>query len=145
MSENGILQAEQRVREMNRVARQYSEQGNRYLQQQSLQQNRRNQQGQNMRSAPASQRQQNMHTRFEPMRQDGQNDGTYNIREKNDPPEPPAAENPPERKSSRTDVFSILSDFKMDNEKLMIMLIMYILIKEKADIKLILSLGYLLL
>ena len=32
MSENGILEAEKRVREMNRMTQQYSEQGNRYLQ-----------------------------------------------------------------------------------------------------------------
>lgn len=35
--------------------------------------------------------------------------------------------------------------FMIDNEKLMILLIMYLLIKEKADIRLIAALGYLLL
>lgn len=35
--------------------------------------------------------------------------------------------------------------FNLDNEKLLIILIMYLLIKEKADIKLIAALGYLLL
>lgn len=39
----------------------------------------------------------------------------------------------------------LLSDLNLDGEKLMIILIMYLLIKEKADIKLILALGYLLL
>ena len=42
-------------------------------------------------------------------------------------------------------MLSFLSDLNLDGEKLMIILIMYLLIKEKADIKLILALGYLLL
>ena len=40
-------------------------------------------------------------------------------------------------------MLSFLSDLNLDGEKLMIILIMYLLIKEKADIKLILALGYL--
>ena len=50
-------------------------------------------------------------------------------------PIPPA---PPKQEAVRP-------QFSFDNEKLLIILIMYLLIKEKADIKLIAALGYLLL
>ncbi len=155
MSENGIMQAEQRVREMNMMARQYTEQGNRFM--------RQNNQG----AAPRVQQQ----TRFEPVDRDGQR-GTYgnsaqprNENRGNVPrgqssvpeqkrfpeqsrPEPPQRENTAVQKnpmSAPTDITSLFTGFGMDGEKLMIMLIMYILIKEKADLKLILALGYLIL
>jgi hypothetical protein len=47
--------------------------------------------------------------------------------------------------NSMAGMLSFLSDLNLDGEKLMIILIMYLLIKERADIKLILALGYLLL
>lgn len=144
MSEQGLLQAEQRVREMNRVTRQYTEQGNRFMQQNM----------QNMR---------NNQTRFEQVRPDN---NTY-VKDRNTMPrqqsrqaaqtvqtpqplhiEPPVQEisgqNRPAEKA-QTAGLSFLSDLNLDGEKLMIILIMYLLIKEKADIKLILALGYLLL
>lgn len=141
MSEQGLLQAEQRVREMNRVTSRYTEQGNRFMQQ-------------NMR---------NNQTRFEQVRPDN---NTYS-KDRNEAPrqqnrqvtqtvqttqpvrqEPPAQSitgqnRPPER--PQTASLPFLSDLNLDGEKLMIILIMYLLIKEKADIKLILALGYLLL
>lgn len=46
--------------------------------------------------------------------------------------------------NSMAGMLSFLTDLNLDGEKLMIILIMYLLIKEKADIKLILALGYLL-
>lgn len=141
MSEQGLLQAEQRVREMNRVTSRYTEQGNRFMQQ-------------NMR---------NNQTRFEQVSPDN---NTYS-KDRNEAPrqqnrqvtqtvqtpqpvrqEPPAQSitgqnRPPER--PQTASLPFLSDLNLDGEKLMIILIMYLLIKEKADIKLILALGYLLL
>lgn len=190
MSEQGLIQAERRVREMNRVTRQYTEQGNRFMQQ--LQQARQGQQMQNMRSNQ---------TRFEqvvpnntydhngnngnnaangaqgsqnPQGQNGgQRRGPHNARnaqaaqtmqaaqnfqnqqavrfeaapqntgDRNYP-----AENAPVRNRSQGNstagMLPFLSDMNLDGEKLMIILIMYLLIKEKADIKLILALGYLL-
>ena len=59
-------------------------------------------------------------------------------------PKPPVPEHkpvtpvPPKQEAVR-------HQFTLDNEKLLIILIMYLLIKEKADIKLIAALGYLLL
>lgn len=144
MSEQGLLQAEQRVREMNRVTSRYTEQGNRFMQQ-------------NMR---------NNQTRFEQVRPDNNTYSTYS-KDKNGIPrqqnrqitqtvqtaqperqEPPVQSitgqnRPPER--PQTASLPFLSDLNLDGEKLMIILIMYLLIKEKADIKLILALGYLLL
>lgn len=152
MSEQGLAQAEQRVREMNRMTRQYTEQGNRFMQQ-------------NFRSP------QNSQTRFEQVGQNstygagqsphmrnasaGQSSArigqTQQTRQVLQIPqtEPPAQELPPMRNhnagNNSAGGLAFLSDLKLDNEKLMIMLIMYLLIKEKSDIKLILALGYLLL
>lgn len=141
MSEQGLLQAEQRVREMNRVTRQYTEQGNRFMQQ-------------NMR---------NNQTRFEQVRPDN---NTYS-KDRNEAPRQqnrqvtqtvqtpqPVRQEPPVQSITgqnrpmerpQTSSLPFLSDLNLDGEKLMIILIMYLLIKEKADIKLILALGYLLL
>lgn len=156
MSEQGLAQAEHRVREMNRVTRQYAEQGNRFLQQQMLKaQNAQNMQ--NAQNVQNVQNPQNNQTRFE--RVVPENNNTYGGRQ-NTPkqncapqrpsgipaqntrfvPEPPAKECEPRR-----DQTPFGSGFQFDNEKLMILLILYLLIKEKADIKLILALGYLLL
>lgn len=196
MSEQGLIQAERRVREMNRVTRQYTEQGNRFMQQ--FQQARQGQQMQNMRSNQ---------TRFEqvvpnntydhngdngnkaanginstggaggaqsPQNPQGQNGGQrrgpHNARNaqatqtaqnfqnqqavrfeaapQNTGGRNYPAENAPVRNRSQGNstagMLSFLSDMNLDGEKLMIILIMYLLIKEKADIKLILALGYLL-
>lgn len=144
MSEQGLLQAEQRVREMNRVTSRYTEQGNRFMQQ-------------NMR---------NNQTRFEQVRPDNNTYGTYS-KDKNSiqrqqnrqvtqtvQTAQPERQEPPvqsitgqNRPTERPQTASLpfLSDLNLDGEKLMIILIMYLLIKEKADIKLILALGYLLL
>ena len=204
MSENGILEAEQRVREMNRMTRQYSEQGNLYLQSMRNAQN------------PQNFRQ----TRFEPAEpypagsprgqysspnipkngsQNHQHNGQQNSRNRqnnnfpqNCPPNcPPAGDPAGERRNTpgqqnrqqngqqmnsrnrsnfhtanfppgilppeehiRNEIhngqanqnpFPGFPDLIADNEKLMILLLIYLLMKEKADIKLILALGYLLL
>lgn len=104
MSENGIYRAEQRVKEMNRMAQQYVRQSNNYMNNANRQQ---------------------IQPRFEPV-----------------PKPSPASERkpapPPKQELPRP-------QFNLDNEKLLIILIIYLLIKEKADIKLIAALGYLLL
>ncbi|MBQ8787597.1 MAG: hypothetical protein IJZ61_08180 [Oscillospiraceae bacterium] len=108
MNDNGIFRAEQRVKEMNRMAQQYVRQGNNYMNSNNRQQ---------------------VQPRFEPV-----------------PQLPP----PPERKSVQQPAMPKRQEvahpqFMLDNEKLLIILIMYLLIKEKADIKLIAALAYLLL
>ena len=226
MSENGILEAEQRVREMNRMTQQYSEQGNRYLQSMINAQNMRQTrfepavpypqekigQGSFPQSRMAgshrehysqqngfSNRQQNGNQNwqagsprgqyFSPNEQQnlshsGQQGGNQNRQagsprghypqNNNCPPRgDPAGERrnmpqnnrngnsragnllpmPPEERS-RNEIHNRqgnqnspfgFPDLLADNEKLMILLLIYLLMKENADIKLILALGYLLM
>lgn len=152
MSENGIMQAEQRVREMNMMARQFNEQGNRFMQQrQSTQSAQSAQSVQSPRAAQtlrgaSPQRQQT--TRFEPVEQSNRRQsGTYAPAGKGESFSAPRleGEKPVRSTGSPADLSTLFSGFSMDGEKLMIMLLMYLLIKEKADIKIILALGYLLL
>ncbi|MGN0675375.1 MAG: hypothetical protein ACI4KG_06465 [Oscillospiraceae bacterium] len=142
MNNNSIQQAEQRVKEMNRMTRQYAEQGNRFMRQ-----------TQNNYSAKQQQ------PRFEPVRRENTygSHNSQNISYGQLPPQMsaeraarsvPQQKNIPQQKNTpktQESFFPDLSNIKLDNEKLMILLIMYILIKEKADIKLILALGYLIL
>ncbi len=106
MSDNGIFRAEQRVKEMNRMAQQYVRQGNNYMNNANRQQ---------------------VQPRFEPVPKSSPDHKAKPVQ--------PAL---PKQELSRP-------QFNLDNEKLLIILIMYLLIKEKADIKLIAALGYLLL
>lgn len=155
MSEHGLAQAEQRVREMNRVTRQYAEQGNRFMQQQMLRtQNTQN--AQNVQNVQNVQSPQNNQTRFERVVPENNTyGGRQNVPKQNGAPQrpsgtpapapQPAPEPPAKERELRRDRMPFGSAFQFDNEKLMILLILYLLIKEKADIKLILALGYLLL
>lgn len=53
---------------------------------------------------------------------------------------------PPPSKSSPQDIIkSILGDVKIDSEKALILMMLYVLYKNKADMKLLLALGYLLI
>jgi len=148
VSENGIEQAEKRVREMNMAARQFNEQGNRFMRQalqaQQIQQSRQTRQTQQAQYAQPSPPPQ---PRFETVG--------------NKPPAPPLQSRQNERPAQNTDTErqqstyngsketmdtgQFIPGFDLNGEKLMILLIMYLLIKEKADIKLILAMGYLLL
>lgn len=152
MSEHGLAQAEQRVREMNRMTRQYAEQGNRFMQQQML----RTQNTQNAQNVQNVQNPQNNQTRFERVVPENNTyGGRQNAPKQNGAPQrpsgipapapQPASEPPAKEREPRRDPQLFGSGFQFDNEKLMILLILYLLIKEKADIKLILALGYLLL
>lgn len=52
----------------------------------------------------------------------------------------------PEPRRNNTDPLkSLLGDFKIDSEKALILLMLFVLYKNKADIKLLLALGYLLI
>ena len=155
MSEHGLAQAEQRVREMNRVTRQYAEQGNRFMQQQMLR-TQNSQNTQNAQNVQNVQSPQNNQTRFERVVPENNTyGGRQNAPKQNGVPQrpsgipapasPPAPEPPAKESEPRRDQMLFGSAFQFDNEKLMILLILYLLIKEKADIKLILALGYLLL
>ena len=126
MPDHGILQAEQRVREMNRMTRQYAEQGNRYIQ--------------SMTAPP---------TRFEPMHSVQHLGRSAPAVSGQDSPPPPPPEHSHSSGSSDSTVsigsrqgFNFLG---IEIDKLILIALIYLLIKENADIKLILALGYLLL
>ena len=152
--DNGIMEAEQRVREMNRVTRQYSEQGNRFLR--------------SMRDPP--QAGQSRQVRFEPAapapfqekrgqdntsaagqrvqsRQNIQPDTAAKVVNAAHPPENirPAVQENKSRNNVHNSGTMMFPDLTADSEKLMLLLLMYLLIREKADIKLLLALGYLIL
>ncbi|MCH5192871.1 MAG: hypothetical protein J1F11_02845 [Oscillospiraceae bacterium] len=115
MPDRGILQAEQRVREMNRMTQHYAEQGSRYMQ--SI-------------SVPPP--------RFEPMpiHNNGQDSPSV--------PEPRPGQHP-EHREHRNSSRPAPAPFGIESDKLLLMALIYLLIKENADIKLIIALGYLLL
>lgn len=170
MPNEGILKAEQRVREMNRVTQQYAEQGSRYMR--NMRQRNANRQ-----SSPVP----DSGTRFEPAvpplknsgqvagqppangspirgetdRQNGSSRDTRNMhknmqehRDTRNNRQPqnmnvPAA--PPRCEKDTADPSDIFSGLGIDSEQLMLIALMYLLIREKADLKIILALGYLIL
>lgn len=145
---NTVERAEQRVREMDRVTRQFSEQGNRYMQQMM---NRRNQSRmQSMQytdgtynAVPESKN--SVHnipqvgkngTRFEPVE-----------RKRNVPPKAEetqkSAEKNVQQNSTQNSGGRQSVNQGIDGEKLLLAALMYLLIMENADIKLILAIAYL--
>ncbi len=115
MTEADIKGAENRVKEMNRMARQYLEQSNR-----AMRQNRSSRQN----------------TRFEPVQ---------NVPPPVPEPPPPAHEpHPPEPMVSRKES-PLESLLNPDSEKILIILLIIVLLKEKADFRIIAALGYLLI
>lgn len=119
-----IAKAENRVKEMERMTKQYVEQSNRYI----------NRNGQN---AP----------RFENMRPPS-SDPRRNMPPPRDntlrDPPPVCRECSPPCQTAGSSISGI-QDILHDKDRLLILALMIILLKEKADIKLILALGYILL
>lgn len=155
MTEKGsISQAENRVKEMNRMTRQLLEQSNKALRQNAAQ---------NMQKAPPPQSRPGMPysstgTRFEQMNRPSRNGGSVQRAGPPPPPtSPPPMSSPMSMSSSMTSQKpcenspapkpeSGLADLFSDNgEMLLILLIIVLLMKEKADMKLIIALGYLLI
>lgn len=142
---NTVERAEQRVREMDRVTRQFSEQGNRYMQQMM---NRRSQSRMritdNVQDAvPESRNSVNNipqvgknGTRFEPVerKRDVSQKETAKSETKNVPQN--GNQNAGRRQHTNQGI---------DGEKLLLAALMYLLIMENADIKLILAIAYLIL
>lgn len=137
---NTVERAEQRVREMDRVTRQFSEQGNRYMQQMM---NRRTQT--HMQSTQNSESKNSVHnipqvgkngTRFEPVerKRNVPPKEAQKSEKKNVPPN--GTQNAGGRQSANQGI---------DGEKLLLAALMYLLIMENADIKLILAIAYLIL
>ena len=144
---NTVERAEQRVREMDRVTRQFSEQGNRYMQQMMNTRNTRDMR--NIRDAvPVPDSSGGVHnipragrngTRFEPVE-----------RKKEVPPKeaaevPKSAEKSASKSGTQKPLKQSVQNQGIDGEKLLLIALMYLLITENADIKLILAIGYLIL
>ena len=134
---NSVERAEQRVREMDRVTRQLSEQGNRYMRDM---QNRRTanavpRENQNIHNAPPRRQIGNMGTRFEPVEKER---NVPQISQAEKAAElPKHEEKPAPQKAAQNQ--------GIDGEKLLLIALMYLLMTENADIKLILAIGYLIL
>ncbi|MCI5904338.1 MAG: hypothetical protein MRZ61_04260 [Oscillospiraceae bacterium] len=140
MTEKGsISQAENRVKEMNRMTRQLLEQSNRAFRQ-NTPQNMQREPPQSRPTMPYS----STGTRFEQMNRPMRNNTVQ--RPNAPPPMPqksgnkPCESAPAPKKGSGLD-----SLFSGDGDTALIVLIIVLLIKEKADMKLILALGYLLI
>lgn len=116
MNNNGITRAQERVKEMNRMTQHYVQQGNNFVRTGNLQQ---------------------MQPRFEPL---GQTAGSARPSEAAAQPRPPVQPVASELKQKH-----LSTSFNIDNEKLLLIMIIVLLIKENADIKLIAALAYLLL
>lgn len=154
---NTVERAEQRVREMDRLTRQFSEQGNRYMRNM---QNMRNRNTANVINAVTdanaantgsasdsrSERANNIPrsnsrgTRFEPVEK------IKNVPQIKELPKK-EAENAAVQNKACTANKGIRNSKNqgIDGEKLLLIALMYLLITENADIKLILAIGYLIL
>lgn len=113
---DSLTRAEQRVKEMNLLTQQYLEQGNRYIRNRC---------------------QQAARPRFEPVPPCKPEPVPV-------PPPPPPREQitPPQKSGGISDFLGIRG---LDDEKLLIIAIAFILIKEKADTKLLIALLYLIM
>lgn len=187
MQDEDILKAERRVMEMNRLTKQFAEQGSRYIQN-----NNNNNNNMHRRSAPSRTE---TETRFEPApfqngrqaaatntnpeikrstgtgqnnafpKNNMQNRSNGNMQNRQNrrgtspqkavpPPPPPVPEPIPEPPASSQTrppaensdgISEIFPSLGLDSEQLLLIVLMYLLIREKADIKLIAALGYILL
>ena len=145
---NTVERAEQRVREMDRLTRQFSEQGNRYMQQMM---NRRNQSRMRVTDSvrdvvPESRS--SLHnipqvgkngTRFEPVER-------KRTIPQNETSEAPKSEEKTFRQNGNQNAGTQhTANQGIDGERLLLAALMYLLIMENADIKLILAIAYLIL
>ncbi|MCM1329050.1 MAG: hypothetical protein NC253_06360 [Ruminococcus sp.] len=137
---NSIERAEQRVREMDRVTRQFSERGNRYMRDmQNRTGNGVPNGNKNVHNAPYAGRG-STGTRFEPIERK-KDAAEEKILPKNS--EKKAAQNV--QKNGAGGGARNVPQTGIDGEKLLLMALLYLLMTENADIKLILAIGYLIL
>ena len=140
MTEKGsISQAENRVKEMNRMTRQLLEQSNRAFRQNTPRDTQR-EPPQSRPGMPYS----STGTRFEQMNRPPRNNAVQ--RPNAPPPMPQKSGNKPcENAPAPKKESGLDSLFGGDGDTALIILIIVLLMKEKADMKLILALGYLLI
>lgn len=142
MIEKGsISQAENRVKEMNRMTRQLLEQSNRTLRQNAPQNMQRDPPPQSRPGMPYS----NTGTRFEQMNRPPRNGYGQRAGPPPSSPPPPPNKSPCENTPAPKQENGFAGLFSGDGDTALIILIIVLLMKEKADMKLILALGYLLI
>lgn len=148
---NTVERAEQRVREMDRLTRQFSEQGNRYMRNMQNMRSRNTANAVTVETVPDSR--DGVHnnpqvrgqvsktgTRFEPVERKRE------VPQKETKTETPKREEKTVPKNiTQRAVGRSLQNQGIDGEKLLLIALMYLLITENADIKLILAIGYLIL
>ena len=144
---NTVERAEQRVREMDRLTRQFSEQGNRYMQQMM---NRRSQTRMRVTDSVQDVVPESINsvhnipqvgkngTRFEPVER--KRDVPKQAEEAPKSKEKNVSQNVPRNAGGQQ-----FTNGNIDGEKLLLAALMYLLIMENADIKLILAIAYLIL
>lgn len=148
---NTVERAEQRVREMDRLTRQFSEQGNRYMRNMQNMRNRNTANAVTVETVPDSGN--GVHntqqvrgqvsktgTRFEPVERKREVPPKETKTETLKSKEKVVPQNVIHRAGGRS-----LQNQGIDGEKLLLIALMYLLITENADIKLILAIGYLIL
>lgn len=145
---NTVERAEQRVREMDRVTRQFSEQGNRYMQQMMNRRNQTHIQYTDGTYNDVPEGRSGVHnipqvgkngTRFEPVER------KRNIPKKEKTEIPKNAEKTVPKNVTQNSGGRQSVNQGIDGEKLLLAALMYLLIMENADIKLILAIAYLIL
>lgn len=148
---NTVERAEQRVREMDRLTRQFSEQGNRYMRNMQNMRSRNTENAVTVETVPDSGN--GVHntpqargqvsktgTRFEPVERKKEVPKKETKTETPKSTEKAVPQNSTQRAGGRS-----LQNQGIDGEKLLLIALMYLLITENADIKLILAIGYLIL
>ena len=149
---NSISAAEERVKEMNRLTGQYLEQSNRYINQRNSRNMLPRFETMQGRAVQNSNIIQNNNTMRNNMVRNGNNavrsnnsangrnnGGMRNNNSNNTPQQNKCSMSPPQQNG----IFGFLSGTESD--RILLMALMAILLKEKADMKLILALGYILL
>lgn len=148
---NTVERAEQRVREMDRLTRQFSEQGNRYMRNMQNMRNRSTENAVTVETVPDSGGSSHntpqirgqvskTGTRFEPVERKKEVPKKETKTETPKSTEKAVPQNAAHRAGGRN-----LQNQGIDGEKLLLIALMYLLITENADIKLILAIGYLIL
>lgn len=148
---NTVERAEQRVREMDRLTRQFSEQGNRYMRNMQNMRSRNTENAVTVETVPDSG--DSAHntpqirgqvsktgTRFEPVERKREIPQRETKAETTKSAKKAVPQNGTQRAGGRS-----LQNQGIDGEKLLLIALLYLLITENADIKLILAIGYLIL
>lgn len=147
MSENNnsIARAEQRVREMNTVTRRYAEQGSRYMQNMNADRNRTRFETVDVRPEEISPQEPRQAMRNTQNTQRGNVPQNVNKTVKSTEKSGENVHKDRQQHAHQPVPQSVPSGGDIDGERLLLLAVIYLLMRENADIKLILALCYLIL